>query len=50
MHGYCSSFAFLYNFTLINVSFFFFGLKCVKWITFCILQDFPWTNADALKE
>ena len=48
MHSYCSNFAFMYNFTLTDVSVFFL-LKCVKWITFYILQDFATTNVVALK-
>ena len=26
----------------------FFGSKCVKRATFCILQDYPWTDVNAL--
>ena len=41
MHGYYSNCAFMHNFTPIDVGvFFFFGSKCVKLLTFCILQDY----------
>ena len=38
---------FIHNFTPIDVGFFF--SKCVKWITFCILQNFTCANVVALK-
>ena len=56
MYGYCSTCAFMHNFTTIDMSvFFFFGFfffllsKCVIWSVFCILKDFVSTDADALR-
>ena len=37
---------FMHNFT--PLMWVFFGSKCVKIAAFCILQDYPWTDVDAL--
>ena len=48
MHNYCSTCAFMHNFTPIDMGVFFLS-KCVKWHTFSILQDYATTDVVALK-
>ena len=47
MHGYCSTCAFMDNFTPTDVGVFLLS-KYVKWTTFFILQDFATTDVVAL--
>ena len=46
LHGYCSTFVYMHNFT--NTDMGVFQLKCVKLTTFCILHNFATSNAVAL--
>ena len=46
MHSYCNSCAFMHNFTPTNVGVFW--SKCVKSLTFCILQDYATIDMGAL--
>ena len=46
MHGYCSIFVYMHNFTSTDAGVFY--LKCAKLTRFCILHNFALTNAVAL--
>ena len=45
LHGYCSNCEKMHNFTPTDVCFF--RSKCVKWVTFSILQDFTYADVVA---
>ena len=49
MHSYCTTCAFMHNFTLTDVGVFFFLSKWVKWGVFSTLQDFLSIDVDALR-
>ena len=46
MHGYCSKCANIHSFRRTEVEDF--GVKCAKFVAFCIFQMFTSTNMDAL--
>ena len=46
MHGYCSKCVNIHSFRTTEVEDF--GVKCVKFVAFCILQMFTSTDVDAL--